>query len=134
METFLKDKTVVIVGPAPSIIGSNQGKLIDSFDIVIRLNKALPIPEHLKHLGMSHTEPIRRLLNSFENAIWLAFLRGKHAKEDELPSEKEIKNMITISAVGKLAQLQHFDYKEDFTTSIEHKINNLSKAISKRIK
>lgn len=44
---FLKDKSVVIVGPAPSIINSNQGKFIDSFDIVVRINKALPIPPKL---------------------------------------------------------------------------------------
>ena len=34
----IKDKNIAIVGNASSIIGSNNGKLIDSYDIVIILN------------------------------------------------------------------------------------------------
>lgn len=49
---FLKGKRVVLVGPAPSVIDSNQCDIIDSFDIVVRLNKALPIPKELyKDIG-----------------------------------------------------------------------------------
>ena len=38
-EQYFKDKSVVIVGPSPSLKGSGQGKYIDSFDIVVRVNK-----------------------------------------------------------------------------------------------
>ena len=38
---FLAGKRVVIVGPAPSIVGSKQGELIENYDIVVRVNKAL---------------------------------------------------------------------------------------------
>lgn len=49
---YLKDKRVVIVGPAPSIINSGQGNLIDSYDIVVRINKAVPVPINLhKDIG-----------------------------------------------------------------------------------
>ena len=41
---YLKGKRVVVVGPAPSIVGSKQREFIDSFDIVVRLNKAVPVP------------------------------------------------------------------------------------------
>jgi hypothetical protein len=44
---FLKDKTIALVGPAPTITGSKQGGFIDQFDVVIRLNKALPVPEDI---------------------------------------------------------------------------------------
>jgi len=37
-ENYLKNKKVCIVGPAPKIIGSSSGKIIDSHDIVVRLN------------------------------------------------------------------------------------------------
>lgn len=60
---FVRDKTVVLVGPAPSIIGTKQGKYIDSFDIIIRLNKALPIPEHLKEDIGSKTDILYNCLN-----------------------------------------------------------------------
>ena len=42
---YLKDKKVCIVGPAPSIIGSNQKDLIESYDTVVRLHKSIPVPE-----------------------------------------------------------------------------------------
>lgn len=49
---YLKGKTVAIVGPAPSIIGSNQRELIESYDIIIRLNKAVPVPkERIEDVG-----------------------------------------------------------------------------------
>lgn len=44
---YLMGKKVALVGPAPTIIGSKQGDLIDSYDIVVRVNKAVPIPTHL---------------------------------------------------------------------------------------
>ena len=40
MREYLKGKTVAIVGPAQSIEGSNNGELIDSHDVVVRLNYA----------------------------------------------------------------------------------------------
>ena len=38
-EEYFRDKSVVIVGPSPSLKGSGQGEYIDSFDIVVRVNK-----------------------------------------------------------------------------------------------
>jgi len=40
---FLKGKNIVIVGPAGYLENEEKGKEIDSFDIVIRLNQAIPI-------------------------------------------------------------------------------------------
>ena len=37
---FLDDKTVALVGPAKSIEGLENGDLIDSCDVVVRLNYA----------------------------------------------------------------------------------------------
>ena len=41
---FLKGKSVALVGPSPSIKGTGKGAFIDSHDIVVRLNKAIPVP------------------------------------------------------------------------------------------
>ena len=35
---FVENKTIALIGPAESIIGTGKGNLIDKFDIVIRLN------------------------------------------------------------------------------------------------
>tara|TARA_B100002019_G_C21238975_1_gene584398 strand:+ start:352 stop:1071 length:720 start_codon:yes stop_codon:yes gene_type:complete len=42
-ENFLKDKTVALVASGSSLKDSNRGEEIDSYDIVVRLNRALPL-------------------------------------------------------------------------------------------
>ena len=39
-KNLVKNKNVALVGPASSIAGSKNGELIDSHDIVVRLNYA----------------------------------------------------------------------------------------------
>lgn len=43
----VRGKRVAIVGKAGSIIGSGEGKLIDSYDIVVRVNQKLPLDPKL---------------------------------------------------------------------------------------
>ena len=45
---FLYNKRIAIVGPSNNTLNTNQGKLIDSYDLVIRLNKTFEIPSHLQ--------------------------------------------------------------------------------------
>ncbi len=51
--SILKDKTVAVVGPADSAYEEFNGKFIDSFDYVIRLNKAIVNWDNSKekHIG-----------------------------------------------------------------------------------
>jgi len=42
---LLKDKKVIVVGPSPSLEGKGMGEYIDSFDVVVRINKAFPVEE-----------------------------------------------------------------------------------------
>lgn len=42
---FLKGKSVVLVGPAATLKGQGYGSLIDSHDIVVRINHAWPLPQ-----------------------------------------------------------------------------------------
>ena len=51
-DEYLKDKKVILVGPAPHLIDSEQQEFIESFDIIVRLNVALPLaPERYKDIG-----------------------------------------------------------------------------------
>ena len=51
---FLKGKKICIVGPAPHINGSGSGEEIDSYDIVVRLNKGYLLPkEYQQDIGES---------------------------------------------------------------------------------
>ncbi len=46
-EDYLKGKRVALVGPAPTVRTLSQKEHIDSYDVVVRINKALPVPETL---------------------------------------------------------------------------------------
>lgn len=49
---LLKNKKVIIVGPSPSLEGRGIGEWIDSFDVVVRLNKGFPVEhQHKSDLG-----------------------------------------------------------------------------------
>lgn len=43
---FLNNKTVAIVGPSCNTDGTKQGKLIESYDIIVRLNKTFNVPKN----------------------------------------------------------------------------------------
>ncbi len=55
-------KRIVLVGPSNSLIGNKQQQKIDSYDLVVRLNKSLPLPNNLKSDIGSRTDI---LYNSF---------------------------------------------------------------------
>jgi hypothetical protein len=40
---YLKGKSVVLVGPANYLAGESQGKYIESFDVIVRLNRSYPV-------------------------------------------------------------------------------------------
>ena len=63
---FLEGKKVAIVGPAPHIVGSKQKELIDSYDVVVRINKALPVPEKLRDDVGTKTDVLYNCLNPHE--------------------------------------------------------------------
>jgi hypothetical protein len=46
--SFLKDKRIVLVGPARTHKGSKQKSTIDSYDVVVRINNGVNIPDKLK--------------------------------------------------------------------------------------
>lgn len=63
LSRYLKGKRVVVVGPAQSVVGSGQGKLIDSYDVVVRLNKALPVSKSMTEDIGSRTDILYNCMN-----------------------------------------------------------------------
>lgn len=78
---FVENKTIALVGPAESILGTKKGNLIDKFDIVVRLNKSLPLPENLAEDIGTKTTILYNSLNTTdfpgENKFQGSFLK-KH--------------------------------------------------------
>lgn len=63
---FIQGKCIALVGPAQSIIGTEKGSVIDKFDIVVRLNKSIPLPDNLKNDIGSKTDIIYNSLNTID--------------------------------------------------------------------
>ena len=77
-EKFLLDKTVCVVGPASSmtdIAGSSfttkeeQVDKINSYDVIVRLNKTLPIPENLSPFIGNRTDVLYNCMTPVENKM-----------------------------------------------------------------
>jgi hypothetical protein len=60
---YISGKKVAIVAPSKSLIERNDGTLIDSYDVIIRLNKALPLSKKLGNKIGSRTDIIYNSFN-----------------------------------------------------------------------
>ena len=56
LSDILKNKRVILIGPAPYLEMVGDGELIDKFDIIIRLKSGYPIPSVLKSKIGSRTD------------------------------------------------------------------------------
>lgn len=60
---LVRGKNVIVVGPAGYLMDSGLGQWIDSFDVVVRLNWGVPVPEGLEqHVGSRTDILYKRLL------------------------------------------------------------------------
>ena len=62
--SFIQDKCIALVGPAQSIIGTGKGQIIDKFDLVVRLNKSIPLPQNISNDIGQRTDIIYNSLNT----------------------------------------------------------------------
>ena len=61
---YVKDKSIALVGPAESILGTKKGHIIDKFDIVVRLNKSIPLPKNMELDIGTRTDILYNSLNT----------------------------------------------------------------------
>lgn len=66
---FLKGKRVALVGPGKTVCLKKQGELIDSYDVVVRLNDMLKIPNIVKQYIGYRTDVIYSTLDGNPHAI-----------------------------------------------------------------
>jgi hypothetical protein len=65
---FLKGKTIALVTSGSSLKGQGRGEYIDSFDVVVRLNRALPVPEEKENDVGKRTDVLYNTLDTFADA------------------------------------------------------------------
>ena len=94
---FLKNKEVILVAPAGYLDDMNKGKEIDSFDLVIRLNQAIPI-NNIEDRGERTDILYHTLFNRPQMYKEEKFLRKKdliNEQDVSLWKEQEVKWLIT---------------------------------------
>ena len=47
-KSFVAGKSIALVGPASTLAGQRMGELIDSHDVVVRLNHSWPLPQEFR--------------------------------------------------------------------------------------
>lgn len=69
-EQYLSGKRVCLVGPAPSVkqVDPAQGSQIDEYDVVVRINKSLPVPEDLKEFAGAKTNVLYNSVDQVEES------------------------------------------------------------------
>lgn len=89
------DKSVVLIGPSPHLIGTGLGKIIDSYDVVCRINGPTP-SEHLRDDYGSRTDVM--FYNCSTNT--LSWIRNK--LDEDLEDSEKIKLVVcpVLKAAG----------------------------------
>lgn len=61
---FIDGKCIALVGPAESILNTGKGEIIDKFDLVVRLNKSIPLPTKIKEDIGTRTDIVYNSMNT----------------------------------------------------------------------
>lgn len=107
-KNYLKGKRVVLVGPSKTLSMQEEGELIDSYDVVVRLNNMLNIPDDMKkHLG-SRTDvvyatlddpPKKMAIDCVKNKV--KFLSSSYPRDEWFFPERMLKNVMTLKKINK---------------------------------
>jgi len=100
-------RDIALVGPSKSILGRKLGEYIDGFDLIVRLNKALPVPEkRFQDIG-SRTDILYNSLNTSdfpgENRLEINFLKNHKVRyvcgsyPNIHPFQKDIINFMSMN-------------------------------------
>jgi hypothetical protein len=78
---YLRDKRVVIVGPAAYLVGQGRGKDIDAYDVIVRLNLGCPVPEEIKSYIGSRTDVLYHVVMNQRQVRKRPDILKMHSKE-----------------------------------------------------
>jgi len=105
---FLRGKRVALVGPSKTVMMQENGQLIDSYDIVVRLNNMLGFDKSLhKHLG-SRTDvvyatlddpPKKMAIQCIKNSV--KYLSSSYPKDEWFFSKRMKNNVELLKHVDK---------------------------------
>jgi len=105
---FIKGKRVCIVGPANYLLGSSRGELIDSYDIVVRINTA--------HFAYPFSEMLAQDIGSKFDMLFI----GAHLESQERYKATYVESMLKSS----VACIAHSPFHWNTGFSVFEKCDN----------
>ena len=131
LEQFLKGKRVIIVGPAESTMNNKDGIFIDSFDVIVRVNRGIEPTELYKEYIGSRTDLLYNCLYEHPDnggIIDLDYFKWNKNmsivdKEEYLKFEKELKCRPNCGTVA-IWDLLQYDIKELYITGFTFYLDN----------
>ena len=129
---YVSGKCVALIGPAESILNTNKGSVIDKFDIIVRLNKSIPLPVGLEHDIGSRTDIVYNSLNTSDYPGENKFgtkLYKKHGIKF-VSSSYPFNNAIFKQDI--LNYIRKYNFEIPFKTFDNNKFNNFEKYLGTR--
>lgn len=137
-EKFLKGKRVCLVGPAPtvkniqhdpSVENSTQVENIESYDLIVRLNKSLPMPDSLKEFVGERTNILYNCMSPDPESGGYIDIDYLKPKIDWLVSSLPEKSPFTVDIRSFRARNRD---RLNFTTPDLNYFNQVSKEMNTR--
>ena len=131
LKEYLKNKRVIIIGPSNSLLKKKNRELIDTFDVVVRVNRGIePIKSYSEYIGTRTDILYNCLLEHPDNGgiIDIEFLKTNNLKyivfHPEVSYEGQATNKIpkhinkkTLQNLNKNFKLNMIDYNKYNTIS-----------------
>lgn len=131
LKEYLKNKRVIIIGPSNSLLKKKNREFIDSFDVVVRVNRGIePIKSYSEYIGTRTDILYNCLLEHPDNGgiIDIEFLKNNNLKyfvfHPEVSYEGQAINKIpghinmkTLQNLNKNFKLEMIDYNKYNTIS-----------------
>lgn len=108
---LLKDKRVVIIGPAPHLLKKNLGELFDTYDVVCRVNDIIPPPDIQQDYG-TRTDIM------FHNCgtPWMSGLRRKIDTASE--AFKNLRMVVCPVIKSDHSENNYLSWGDDYTSNV----------------
>ena len=119
---IVKDRNVVIVGPAPYLEGQNRGTEFDKYDVIVRPNEIIP-PKHLRVDYGSRTDVF---FCNFGD-IWMPGIKRKIEKDDHDSYYKNIKLVVGSAIKSNHSQTNFLSWSNNHVSSIPSNFQSINK-------
>lgn len=118
---LVRDKSIVAVGPAPYLIGSKLGAIIDSYDIICRSNEIIPQPNIRGDYG-SKTD----ILFSNFGTPWMRGIKTRINELDTKEYFKKLKMVVCGAIKSEHSEVNYLSWNNDYVSKVVENFTSIN--------